>query len=55
MKSMVALSRRKKIKLENVTAWASEGEFYTGGFVLRNFIEPVTFAHCAVMSLFLTI
>ena len=24
--------------------WASEGEFYVGGFVLRNFIEPVTFA-----------
>ena len=26
--------------------WASEGEFYTGGFVLRQFIESVTFAHC---------
>ena len=23
--------------------WASEGEFYTGGFVLHNFIESVMF------------
>ena len=26
---------------------ASEGEFYIGGFVSYQFIEPVTFARCA--------
>ena len=31
--------------------WASEGKFYTGGFVLCNFIEPVTFAHCVLYIL----
>ena len=43
--------------------WASEGEFCiyrwfcefcTGGFVLHQFIEPVTFAHCAMTSLYWT-
>ena len=34
-------------KPENATAWVSEGEFYTDGFVLHNFIEPDTFACCA--------
>ena len=28
---------------------ASEGEFYIGGFVLRKYIEPVTFVHCMVL------
>ena len=27
--------------------WPSEGKFYTGGFGLRKFIEPVKFVHCA--------
>ena len=31
--------------------WVSEGQFYTGGFVLRSFIELVTFAHCVLTSL----
>ena len=31
---------------------ASEGEFYIGGFVLRNVIEPVTFARCVLTSLY---
>ena len=26
--------------------WASEGDFYTSGFVLSNVIEPVTFECC---------
>ena len=29
--------------------WVSEGEFYTGGFVLRNFTELVTFV-CSVLT-----
>ena len=28
---------------------------YIGCFVLRNFIKPVTFAHCALMSLYCVI
>ena len=32
--------------------WANEGEFYTCGFVLLKFIEPVTFVHCTVTSLY---
>ena len=31
--------------------WASEGEFYTGSFVLHNFIESVTFASCTLTLL----
>ena len=30
--------------------WASKGEFYTGVFVLCNFIEPVTFLRCVVYT-----
>ena len=31
---------------------AKTGSTQRFNFVLRNFIEPVTFAHCAVMSLY---
>ena len=31
--------------------WANEGEFHTGGFVLCNFIEPVTLTCCVTTSL----
>ena len=33
----------------------NEDEVYIGDFVLRNFIKPVTFAHCALMSLYCVI
>ena len=31
--------------------WVSKGNFYIGGSVLLNLIEPVTLAHCTLMSL----
>ena len=40
------------ILLEMLHHWVSEGEFYIGGFVLCNFIEPIMFVCCMLTSLY---
>ena len=32
--------------------WVNKGEFYIGGFELRKFLEPVTFARCVFYTIF---